>query len=393
MSNYPVVNADLHTNVGPAGSHFKRAGRLGADADVYWNEEAQGYWVMTKYADILEAGRNTALFTNESIVAVDPNPSYRILPSNAEPPLLRHLRTPVANFLSPVRVERHRESLRRIANEVIDQHASGTELEFIKTIAVHYPARMFCLALGLPESDSDFFLSCIDRISGVMFEGGDPAGFVSAMKDIRNYFRGFLPRREAPLDVDTDFVSMLLTADIGGRPITDDEFLDICMTATLGAHETSRDMIGWFFWHMANNPSDREWIVRDPSIIPSALEEIIRTHSIFSAARKLSDDVEMKGCPMKKGDMVLLHYTAANRDADHVTDPEKVILDRSPNEHMGFGKSAHMCLGLHLARIELQVFIEEWHKRIPNYRIAPDAGELMAHGGQVALFRLPLVWD
>lgn len=391
MATYPVVNADLHTNIGPAGSHFDRAIELGKMGPVYWNQEAQGYWVLTSYDDIVTAGTDTDTFTNESIVAVDPDPAYRILPSNAEPPLLRHLRSPISAFLSPKRVERHREALRTIANELLDEYGTGDGVEFIKTFGDHYPARMFCLAMGLPQEDSAFFLARIHRISQVMFEGKDPTNFVEAMQDIRDYFRELLPRRESPLDVDTDFASMLLSSSIDGRPISDEEFLDVCMTLTLGSHETSRDVLGWFFWHMATHDSDRRWVVEDPDIIPSALEEILRSYSIFSSARKLSKDTELRGCPMKKGDMALLHYTAANHDPERFDDPNTVMLDRSPNHHLGFGKSAHRCLGLHLARVELQVFIEEWHKRVPDYRLADS--DLAAHGGQIALFSLPLTWS
>lgn len=391
MPNYPVANADLHTSVGPAGSHFERAIELGRLGPVYWNEEAQGYWVLTNFEDILAVGADTSTFTNESIVAVDPDPAYRILPSNAEPPLLRHLRGPVSTYLSPKRVERYREQLRDIANELLDEFGTGDGVDFVKTFGNHFPARMFCLVMGLPKEDSPFFLSRIHRISQVMFEGRDPTDFVEAMNDIRNYFRELLSRRDDPRDVDTDFASMLLSSSINGRPISDDEFLDMCMTVTLGSHETSRDVLGWFFWHMATHESDRRWIVEDPSIIPSALEEILRSYTIFSSARKLSKDTELRGCPMKKGDMALLHYTAANHDPERFENPNEVILDRSPNDHLSFGKSAHRCLGLHLARVEMQVFIEEWHKRIPEYKLAAD--DLKAHGGQIALFSLPLTWS
>lgn len=391
MSDYPSAAADLHTRIGPAGSHFEIIDELSRDAPVYWNDEAQGYWVITRYEDIITVGRDTDTFTNESIVAVDPNPAYRILPSNAEPPLLRHLRAPVSAFLTAKRVERHREPLRSIANELIDGFADDGGVELMSTVAEHYPVRMFCQAMNQPESDAPFFLDCMRRISRVMFEGGDPAEFISAMSAIRNYFADLLVRREHPLDTDVDIVSHLLHSDIGGREITDEEFLDLCMTLTLGSLDTSKSVLGWFFWHMALNDDDRRLLVRDPSIIPSALEEILRAYTVFSAARKLSEDVEFRGCPMHKGDMALLHYTAASRDATKFADPEKVILDRKPNDHMAFGRTAHRCLGMHLARLELQIFIQEWHKRIPEYRLeSPES--IMAHGGQHTILSLPLAW-
>jgi len=212
------------------------------------------------------------------------------------------------------------------------------------------------------------------------------------MNDIKAYFAEALAdRRRAPRDPSIDFVTHLMGAHIDDRPLEDEEFLDICMTLTFGALDTTKSVIGWCFWHLATHPDDRRWVVDDPSIIPSAVEEMLRAYPIVSMARKLTQDIDFHGCPMKKDDMVLLSIQSATRDGDVFENPDEVHLDRAPNRHIAFGASEHRCLGSHLARAELQTALEEWHRQIPEYEIA-SGEEVLARGGQISLLRLPLTW-
>jgi cytochrome P450 len=163
------------------------------------------------------------------------------------------------------------------------------------------------------------------------------------------------------------------------------------VTLTIGSLETLKSQLGWCFYHLATNPDDRRRIVASPDLTPAAVEEFLRAYPIVSMARKVTRDVDFHGCPMKKDDMVLLTIQAATRDPRVFPEPEKVIIDRTPNRHIAFGASEHRCLGSHLARAELKAAIEEWHKAIPDYRVDSDEPR-MAHGGQVSLLKLPLSW-
>jgi cytochrome P450 len=163
------------------------------------------------------------------------------------------------------------------------------------------------------------------------------------------------------------------------------------VTLTLGSLDTLKSQLGWQQWHLATHPEDLARIVADPSLIPNAVEEFLRAYPIVSMARKVTQDVNFHGCPMKKDDMVLLTIQAATRDPRQFPEPEKVIIDRTPNRHIAFGASEHRCLGSHLARCELQLAIEEWVRVIPEFHVDSDE-PLLAKGGQVALFELPLAW-
>jgi cytochrome P450 len=393
MADYPVVDVDLSQKVGPPASHFREIDDLREKYRYFWNSSAQGYWVLTRFDDIREAFQTPEVFGNHSIVPIDPDPAYRFLPSYSDPPIHMKYRAPLNRWFSPKAVERVRPTLRRLARETIEGFVDAGSVEFLDAFGDQFPAKSFAHVMGLPVSDTPFFISCAHQISGAVSAIGEKADPVGAMNDIKAYFADVLAeRRKEPRDPSVDFVTYLTAARIDDRPLDDEEFLDICMTLTFGSLDTTKSVLGWCFWHLATHPDDRRWVVQDAGIIPSAVEEMLRAYPIVSMARKLTQDVEFHGCPMKKDDMVLLAIQAATRDPDVFPDPENVQLDRSPNRHIAFGASEHRCPGSHLARAELQLSLEEWHRQIPEYRIADDA-EVLAHGGQISLLTLPLVWD
>ena len=391
MADYPVVTAELYGKVAPPPTHFEDIDALREKYRYFWNDHAQGYWVLTRFADIREAFQDPEVFSNHSIVAVDPDPSYRFLPSYSDPPIHMKYRGPLNRWFSPKAVAGYAPLIHGHAVDIIDGLRHQGSADFLTAFGDIYPARNFASVVGLPLSDVPFFVECANRIAGTVNSvGADPVG---AMNDIKAYFaEGMTDRRRRPRDEREDFLQLLMGSKIDDRSFDDEEVLDICMTLTFGALDTTKTVLGWSFWHLASHPSDREWVVRDPGIIPSAVEEFLRAYPIVSMARKVTRDVDFHGCPMKKGDMVLLSIQSATRDPEVFPDPAEVKLDRSPNRHIAFGASEHRCVGSHLARAELQIAVEEWHRRIPEYRIA-EGEEVLAHAGQISLLSLPLLWD
>lgn len=391
MADYPVVSIDLSEGVAAPPAHFEQIDELRDQYRYFWNEHAQGYWVLTRFNDIREAFQTPEIFSNHSIVPIDPDPAYRFLPSYSDPPIHMQYRAPMNRWFSPKAVEGYLPVIEEHARELVAGiREAGNTTEFMSSFGDPFPARTFASVVGLPQSDVPFFIECAHRISGTVNSvNADPVG---AMNDIKDYFAPLIDeRRKHPRDPADDFLQLLMNTEIDGRPIDDEEIKDICMTLTFGSLDTTKTVIGWSFWHLAAHQSDREWVVRDASIIPSAVEEFLRAYPIVSMARKLTQDIDFHGCPMKKGDMVLLGIQAATRDPEIFEDPQTVKLDRSPNRHIAFGASEHRCLGSHLARAEIQTALREWHKQIPTYRI-PEGAEVVAHGGQIGLFSLPLEW-
>ncbi len=181
--------------------------------------------------------------------------------------------------------------------------------------------------------------------------------------------------------------------EIDGEPVEDDDLLSCLLLLFMAGLDTVAAQLSYGMHHLAATPADRERLVADPSLVPVAVEEMLRTFPIVQTARKVTTDIEFHGCPLRAGDMVVFPLGSANRDEQTFPDGTEFALDRGFTRHIAFGAGPHRCLGSHLARQEMAIAIEEWHRRIPDYRLDPDR-EAREHGGGVyGLDGLPLVWD
>jgi cytochrome P450 len=245
--------------------------------------------------------------------------------------------------------------------------------------------------------DGEMFLPWVEDMFLGFFNEDDESvrRSVAATTKISAYFDRAVSEREANLlDPEFDLVSRLLTAEIDGAKIPREDILTICTTLMAAGLDTTRSVLGFMFHHLASHPEDRQALLDDPALWPRAIEESIRLYTlIIQDGRKASRDMEWQGMPVKKGDMLWIGLAAANRDPRKFEDPDTFDMHRpNVNHHLGFGAGHHRCIGMHLARAELVIALEEWHKRIPHYRIADNDG-LMERGGQLRLQSLPLEWD
>ena len=165
------------------------------------------------------------------------------------------------------------------------------------------------------------------------------------------------------------------------------------MTIMLAGLDTTRSALGYIFHHLATHDDHRRLLIEHPERIPDAVEEFVRLYAlVFQDGRYVNHDVDYHGCPMQEGDMVWLGLAQANRDPRRFERPDEFVLDRTFTKHLGFGAGAHRCLGAHLARLELNVVLQEWLPRIPEFRLATDE-PLRERGGQLMLLSMPIEWD
>jgi cytochrome P450 len=182
---------------------------------------------------------------------------------------------------------------------------------------------------------------------------------------------------------------------VDDAPLGDDLILDILTVLVLAGLDTTRGQLGYLFRHLADNPDDRRRLAAEPGLIPSAVEESLRLYTIiFGDGRKVAQDTDFHGCPLRKGDMVYGLVSGANRDPRVYDRPDEFIVDRKANPHLGFAGGPHRCLGAHLARMVMQVAVEEWLQVIPDFEVAAEE-PLMERGGgaMMALLSLPLKWE
>ena len=209
-------------------------------------------------------------------------------------------------------------------------------------------------------------------------------------QEIYVYFDAILDERQKkPED---DILTQFLGAEVDGEKLSREEILDICFLFLIAGLDTVTDSLTLFFAYLAQHAEHRRQIVADPSVIPRAVEELLRWETpVAGTARAATDDSVVAGCPITAGSIVFVSIGAANVDPAVFGDPFDVRFDREENRHLGFGGGVHRCLGSHLARRELRIALREWHRRIPEYELKPGI-ELHYPPGLRSVENLELVW-
>ena len=240
------------------------------------------------------------------------------------------------------------------------------EVDAAAEYAKQIPPRVIAEILGIDPEMGDQFA---DWVQGVLELGlQDPEIAEKYRVIIQNFFIGeVIDRMQNPGD---DLISFLLAAELDGAPVPPHVVRGNIGLMLIAGIDTTWSSIGSALWHLAANPEDRQRLVDSPELIPVAVEEFLRAYSPVTMARIATEDTEIAGCPVKAGERVLLSFPAANRDPAVFDRPNEVIIDREVNRHVAFGAGIHRCLGSNLARLEMQVAIEEFLAMIPEFELA-----------------------
>jgi cytochrome P450 len=278
-------------------------------------------------------------------------------------------------MFSPKQVIRLEDSVRQLAAELIDKFADSGKADLAEQFCVPLPCLTFLRFVGAPIEDLDFFLEFKD---GVIHPQGDTqeemdANMAVAGGKLLEYFAGFLAKRRAETEPADDVIYQLLHAEVEGQPLNDLELLNILFLFMFAGLDTVTSSMSCTFAWLAQHPAERQRLVDDPSLIPAAVEEIMRYESPVPSGMRYADqeDIDLgDGLLIKKGEAMHPIWAAANVDPNAFPDPMTVDFSRRAN-HIVFASGTHRCLGSHLARLEMRLAVEELLKRIPDYSVAP----------------------
>jgi cytochrome P450 len=389
----PVVPYTMSPGQAPALSYFERNdGFQQTSRPAVWTEEGPGYWVFTDHEVILDGLNQPDLFSNSVLVPVEPDPPYKWIPIMLDPPEHTKWRQVLGSYFSPKRVKDMKDDQYRFAGQLIEGFRARGEVEFMSEFAQIFPTTIFLQIMGMPADKLDEFMVWEHAIlHGTAETDPDRSKRTQAMMDVMGYFGGLIAERRAAPDPDAqDIVSNALNWRIDGEPPTDQDLLSCFLLLFMAGLDTVASQSSYMIRHLATHPEDRKRIVEDPSIIPHAIEEMLRAFPIVQTARKVTRDEEFHGRPLKAGDMASFPLSMAGRDENAFPNAKEVDFDREDVRHISFGAGPHRCLGSHLARQELVVFLEEWHKRIPEYELAEEPVEHA--GGVFGIDTLKLRW-
>ena len=355
--------------------------------------------VLSRYEDVAWGLRHPEIFSSEMEKLMALGTERPMIPQQIDPPAQTRYRRLLDPHFSRRKMEELAPAIRSQANALIDGIEGRGECEFDSEFAVPLPCGAFLSLLGLPLSDLGTFLEIKDDIirpgrrKGLPFVPIPEATAIRAEAGRRlyAYFETVIDDRTPRPR--SDLLSSLVHAEIDGEKLTREEILDICFLLLLAGLDTVTATLGCSIAYLASHPEQRRRIVRDPSLIPGAVEELLRFETpVTGVPRVAKQDVTLHGVEIKRGSIVNFLLGAANTDGAHFEDAAVVDFARARNIHLAFGVGPHRCLGSHLARMEMRVALEEWHRRIPEYAIKPGETPRYSLGIREVMY-LPLVWS
>jgi cytochrome P450 len=351
-----------------------------------------GAWLPTRHEDVAAVAYDTDRFTSRSIVMGNFRPPPEIAPIGGAPPIssdppfhhgARRLLLPA---FAPQVIARLEPGARAYCDELVDALDGRDVVDAAAEYAQHIPVRVIADMLGFPQEDADLFRGFVhDVLEGV----NDPVE--SRFANMQGLF-GYLTEQinDHVANPRDDLTTFLIDAELDGRKLDASHVIGTLVLLLLAGIDTTWSAIGASLWHLAKTPSDRERLVADPELVPTAMEELLRAYAPVTMARLVKEDMDWNGCPMKADDWILLSFPAANRDPEVFEDADRVVIDREVNRHAAFGLGIHRCLGSHLARLELRVALEAWLARFPRFSLADPAGVTWSPGQVRGPRRLPI---
>ncbi|HEY1116616.1 MAG TPA: cytochrome P450, partial [Acidimicrobiales bacterium] len=353
---------------------------------IAFTDRRQRTWLPVGYKDLADIAHDVEHFSSHDPIVVSPfdvpiNDLMPVAPISSDPPFHTWARRLLLPAFGPSAIDRMSPITRALANSLIDEHFSDGHGDAAADYAQHIPVRIIAQMLGVPIADEAMFTGWVVRTLQNGLQNIDSA--MDALGEMTMYFMTAVAERRQ-MDPGTrpdDIITMLIEAETD-EPITDQHLLGTCFLLLIAGIDTTWSNIGSALWHLATHPEDQQRLRDEPELMTSAVEEFLRFYSPVTMARYVTEDTEVAGCPMQKGDKVLMAFPAGNRDPEMFEDGDRFIIDRAKNRHFAFGSGIHRCLGSNLARMEIKIALEVFLERVPTFELTdPDA--VTWTGGQV----------
>ena len=356
--------------------------------EIFWTPRNGGHWVLTRGEDIHKVFADYEHFSNHALTvprqSAPPVPMYPIF---LDPPDHTTFRSLLNPWFSPKAVAALEGKARALAIQLVEELKPRGQCDFVADFAQQLPIQVFMSIVNVPASDREQLLAWADG----MVRPEKPEDVHTTIQEIFAYASQKIAERRAnPGD---DLISALTKAQVNGRPMSHEEIMGMVSLVLIGGMDTVVSIMSFAANFLASSPRHRRQLLEHPELMPKAVDEMLRRFPVVNQGRLVAKEIELKGAPMKPGDMVIMPTTLHGLDERKFDRPLEVDFDRPTPIHSTFGNGPHRCPGSNLGRTELKIFLQEWLPRIPEFRHDPNGKVGMRSGVNATVYRLPLVWD
>lgn len=352
---------------------------------IFFTPRNGGHWIVAGAVEGLEMLRDVERFSSEPQYNANSRKPWT-LPNQSDPPQHTEYRRIINPAFVPRTIAGMEDHLRALSGHMIDTLLPQGQCEFVDDVGKKFPVNVFLRMAGAPESDREMLVELTERV----VRHPDRAERDAAGHALGGYvMKAYETRRDEAGD---DLLSMVLHGRFEGRSLNQEELLGMGLLLFLGGLDTVSSTLSFVMLFLGRNPQHYRQLVDDAQLIPGAVEELIRAHSVASLQRGVREDTEYLSIRFKKNDKLFFMTQVYGMDPRKIEDPLRVDFSRPVSPHLGFGAGPHRCIGSHLARTEVRIFLEEWTQRIPAFSIQ-DEQQVRTRGGHVwSPIALPLVW-
>ncbi len=349
--------------------------------------------------DVLAAARNPDLVATDPVThqAFGMGSAEPLIPLHLDGDRHRHYRRLLDPLFTPRKMALLEPQIRALTDRLIDAFIADGHADLHDALCVPLPSTVFLTLFGMPLDDSDFLNSKKNRIlknEGTSMMEMEEIGRAAGL-EMDAHLRIRLAERRAETERRDDLLDAFMTFQVDGHGLNDDEIVNLMHMFTIAGLDTVTSSLSCILAWLATHPVERRHLVENPDDLPRAIEEIMRSESPVPSGggRWAVRDTDINGVPIKQGEMIYLCWASANLDPSTFESPMAVDLAREPNAHIAFAAGFHRCLGSHLARAELRVAVDQFHRRIPDYRVADGHEVEYEFAGVRQAKRLPVSWS
>ncbi|MGD9998554.1 MAG: cytochrome P450 [Ilumatobacteraceae bacterium] len=361
---------------------------LRANDPVHWHPEPDGpgFWAITKYDDVRAISRQPRTFSSYARTAMVPEPdemglmAQRQMMLNMDPPQHDRFKLLVSRGFTPRNAQLLADRIATMAREIVDGVAGRGECDFVHDIAGRLPSALIAELMGIPRADGERLYELTELMHTTDDAVASPERRALAVFEMLTYAHQVAEQKRA--DPGDDIASALVQAEVDGDRLTDAELQWFFLLLVNAGGDTTRNLLAAGVQALFDHPDQRARLMADlDTLLPTAVEEMLRyTSPVVHFRRTVMHDTEIRGHPLREGDKVVLFYGAANRDDEVFAEPDRFDVARDPNPHLAFGGGGpHLCLGLHVARIEIAAMLRELLTRLPDLGPAGDPEPLASN--------------